>query len=292
MDRLMQEMYDELEDIQRDPYINREDRERGEQKVIGVIISYKQNELMQVMNSVASKYMKWSLAKDKFISEVVSYSNDITSKVNTGEITQDQAMRSLDQEIANLRKQDETLTRKQYRQAVVVKPVVNKVSKGKNGKDVIDVDLIVAGVGFVSGGLQFVTGVGVASSGASAPIGGLLIAHGINNVVENGYFLLYRESYTGPLKFIYEGVGALLGISAKDADVIYTVVDLSLSINGLLGLRLEEDAVRLYRYIDTDLLWGMKEMGIKLMTRNELLLEYYGDVNTIIGQYNSYKAAK
>lgn len=84
----------------------------------------------------------------------------------------------------------------------------------------------------------------------------------------------------------------MLGISAKDADVIYTVVDLSLSINGLLGLRLEEDAVRLYRYIDTDLLWGMKEMGIKLMTRNELLLEYYGDVNTIIGQYNSYKAAK
>lgn len=72
MDRLMQEMYDELEDIQRDPYINREDRERGEQKVIGVIISYKQNELMQVMNSVASKYMKWSLAKDKFISEVVT----------------------------------------------------------------------------------------------------------------------------------------------------------------------------------------------------------------------------
>lgn len=86
------------------------------------------------MNSVASKYMKWSLAKDKFISEVVSYSNDITSKVNTGEITQDQAMRSLDQEIANLRKQDETLTRKQYRQAVVVKPVVNKVSKGKTAR--------------------------------------------------------------------------------------------------------------------------------------------------------------
>jgi hypothetical protein len=56
MDRLMQGMYDELDEIKRDPYINREDRERGEQKVIGVIISYKQNELMQVMNSVAGKY--------------------------------------------------------------------------------------------------------------------------------------------------------------------------------------------------------------------------------------------
>ncbi|MDQ9126283.1 DUF4225 domain-containing protein [Serratia fonticola] len=284
----MQEMYDELEDIQRDPYINREDRERGEQKVIGVIISYKQNELMQVMNSVASKYMKWSLAKDKFISEVVSYSNDITSKVNTGEVTQDQAMRSLDQEIANLRKQDETLTRKQYRQAVVVKPIVKKVSKGKNGKDVVDVDLIIAGVGFVSGSLQFVTGVGVASSGASAPFGGLLIAHGINNIVENGYFLLYRESYTGPLKFIYEGVGALVGIDKKDADVIYTVVDLSLSINSLLGVRLEEDAVRLYRYVNTDLLWGLKETGIKLMSKGEFYFEVFGDLNTIVSQYRSY----
>ncbi|WP_447883401.1 DUF4225 domain-containing protein [Serratia fonticola] len=288
MDRLMQEMYDELEDIQRDPYINREDRERGEQKVIGVIISYKQNELMQVMNSVASKYMKWSLAKDKFISEVVSYSNDITSKVNTGEITQDQAMRSLDQEIANLRKQDEALIRKQYRQAVVVKPIVKKVSKGKNGKDVVDVDLIIAGVGFVSGSLQFVTGVGVASSGASAPFGGLLIAHGINNIVENGYFLLYRESYTGPLKFIYEGVGALVGIDKKDADVIYTVVDLSLSINSLLGVRLEEDAVRLYRYVNTDLLWGLKETGIKLMSKGEFYFEVFGDLNTIVSQYRSY----
>lgn len=288
MDRLMQEMYDELEDIQRDPYINREDRERGEQKVIGVIISYKQNELMQVMNSVASKYMKWSLAKDKFISEVVTYSNDITSKVNTGEITQAQAMRSLDQEIANLRKQDETLTRKQYRQAIVVKPVVNKVSKGKNGKDVVDVDLIIAGVGFVSGGLQFVTGVGVASSGASAPFGGLLIAHGINNIVENGYFLLYRESYTGPLRFIYEGVGALVGIDKKDADVIYTVVDLSLSINSLLGVRLEEDAVRLYRYVNTDLLWGLKEMGVKLMSKGEFYFEIFGDLNTMVSQYRSY----
>lgn len=288
MDRLMQEMYDELEDIQRDPYINREDRERGEKKVIGVIISYKQNELMQVMNSVAGKYMKWSLAKDKFISEVVSYSNDITSKVNTGEITQDQAMRSLDQEIANLRKQDEVLTRKQYRQAVIVKPVVQKVSKGKSGRDIIDVNLIIAGVGFVSGGLQFVTGVSIASSGASAPFGGLLIAHGINNIVENGYFLLYRESYTGPLKFIYEEVGGLLGISAKDADAIYTFVDFSVSINGLLGLRLEEDAIRLYRYIDTDLLWGLKEMGYKMMSKNELYLEFIGDMNSVTAQYRDY----
>nr|WP_082073642.1 DUF4225 domain-containing protein [Chania multitudinisentens] len=47
-----------------------------------------------------------------------------------------------------------------------------------------------------SNGLQFATEVRVASRGMSAPFGGLLIAHGINNIVKNGYFLLYRESYT------------------------------------------------------------------------------------------------
>lgn len=32
-------------------------------------LAVKQNELIQTMNCVASKYMEWSLAKDRFISE-------------------------------------------------------------------------------------------------------------------------------------------------------------------------------------------------------------------------------
>lgn len=39
--------------------------------------------------------------------------------------------------------------------------------------------------------------------------------------------------------------------------------------------------MRLYRYIDTDLLWGLKEMGVKLMSKNELYFEFLGSVNTI-----------
>lgn len=288
MERLINEMINELDAMDRNPYMNREDKERERNRVINAIINSKQNQLIQVMNSIASKYMKWSLAKDKFISEVISYSNDITSKTNTGELTLDVAVRLLDQELANLRKQDEILTRKQYRQAIVVKPVVKKVSKGRNGKEVVDVDVIIAGVGFVSGSLQFVAGVGIAGSGASAPLGGLLIAHGINNVIENGYFLLYRGNYTGPLKFVYEEVGALFDIEKRDADVIYTFVDLSISMNSLLGMRLEEDAVRLYRYVNTDLLWGLKEMGIKLMSKGEFYFEVFGDLNTFTSQYRNY----
>ncbi|OKP26695.1 DUF4225 domain-containing protein [Serratia fonticola] len=288
MDRLMQEMYDELEDIQRDPYINREDRERGEKKVIGVIISYKQNELMQVMNSVAGKYMKWSLAKDKFISEVVSYSNDITSKVNTGEITQDQAMRSLDQEIANLRKQDEAMTRKNVQQVILVKASIDDKRKNINDRVEGNIKLTIAGIGFVTSGLQVVVGVGMVGSVVGTMSGALLIAHGVNGVVENGYYLLYRKDYTGPVKFVYEGIGEQLGLSKRDSDVAYTVVDIALSVNGMLGYKLAEDAARLYRYINADLLWGLKEMGINSMSSMDIIVEVLGDINTIYSQKRSY----
>lgn len=282
MERLLEGMSSELDDVERNPYMNREDKERNRNRVMNAILNQKHNELMRIMNKVANKFIKWSLAKDKFISEIVNFSSCVIAKANTGEITLDHALILLDKELDNLRKQDEALTMKNYRQAIIVKPVTDKKMIGHNGKQIIDVNLIIAGVGFVSGGLQFVAGVGMVSTGISAPFGGLLIAHGVNNIIENGYFLLYREDYIGPLKFLYEEAGSFLGINAKDADVIYSFVDLSLSMNVLFGLRLEEDAARLYRYINADLLWGMKEMGLKLMTRNEMYLEFIGDANTII----------
>ncbi|MCD3096380.1 DUF4225 domain-containing protein, partial [Salmonella enterica] len=87
-------------------------------------------------------------------------------------------------------------------------------------------------------------------------------------------------SYTGPLKFLCEGVGAQFGLSKSDADVMYTAVDNALSINGIMSYKLTEDAARLYRYVNADLLWGLKSMGIKNMTTAEILLEIVGDINT------------
>ncbi|AHG20056.2 hypothetical protein Z042_10740 [Chania multitudinisentens RB-25] len=249
----------------------------------------RQNELAQVMNSVANKYVKWSLAKDHFISEVVSYSSDITSKINTNELSIVDAIHSLDEEIASLRCQDEMIARKQLKQVVIVKPVLDPVIKNRTTKRQENISLIIAGVGFVSGALQFVAGVGLVETGVGAGMGGLLIGHGINNVVENGYYLLYRENYTGPVKFVYEQVGQnIFGLNTRDSDVIYTFVDMGISVNVLLGYRLEPDMSRLLRYVNADLLTGLKHPGFKMMSGMDLLLETTGAFNTGYGQARSY----
>lgn len=247
----------------------------------------KQNELMQVMNSVASKYIKWSLAKDHFIQEIIRYSSQISRSAFAGASTLQEAIDSLDREIASLKKQDEELTKNQMRQFVVVRPVNVEHSRGSSSTDVVNVDLFIAGVGFISGGLQVVAGVGMMSSGAGMIPGVLLTLHGINNLIENGYYLLYQQSFTGPLRFIYEDVGELFGLDTKTSDTIYTLVDVGLSLNGMFGYKLTENAQRLYRYVNADLLWGMKTMGINLMGPGDRVIEILGDANTLIGQWRA-----
>ncbi|WP_114194785.1 DUF4225 domain-containing protein [Edaphovirga cremea] len=265
------------------------DETLGEERESVKILLDKQNELMRVMNSVADKYVKWSLAKDHFISEVISYSSDIVAKINTSELSVADAINSLDEEISALRHQDEMMSRNQLKQVVIVKPILDPLRRKRSAKTEEAISLIIAGIGFVSGGLQFVAGVGLIETGIGAGMGALLIGHGINNVVENGYYLLYRESYTGPVKFVYEQVGQnVFGSSARDADVIYTFVDVGLSINTLLGYRLEPDVYRLLRYVNADLLTGLKNPGYKMMGGLDLLFETTGAFNTGYGQTRSY----
>lgn len=266
---------------------NYEDPELTRKRILNEKLMDKQNELLQVMNSVANKYVKWSLAKDHFISEVIGYSSQINESVFSGSLSLQEAIDSIEHEITSLRKQDEELSKNQIQQVVVVHPVIKEHSRGDNGKDVINVDLTIAGIGFVSGGLQIVAGVGMVGTGAGAVPGALLIAHGINNVIENGYYLLYRQSYTGPVRLVYQGVGELFGLDTKESDIIYTLVDVGLSLNGMLGYKLAEDAQRLYRYVNEDLLWGMKKLGITLMGPGDIILEIWGDANTLLGQWRS-----
>lgn len=288
MEGFINHMIDELDDMERNPYLDREEKERARIRVLNAIINHKQNELMKIMNSVANKFIKWSLAKDKFISEVVSYSSTIRSKINTGEITQDEAVRLLDKELADLRKQDESMTRQNVKQAIIVKAAVEQKAKNINGRVDENIKLTIASIGFVTAGLQFVAGVGMVSTGLGITPGALMIAHGINNLVENGYYILYRKDYIGPVRFVYEGIGEQIGLSKRDSDVIYAAVDIALSVNGLLSYRLAEDATRLYRYVNADLLWGLKEMGINNMNTGEIIVEIGGDINTAYSQARNY----
>lgn len=250
----------------------------SDKQAITMLLMDKEIEINALITRVSNKFMKWSMAKDHFISEETRYLLDLHHKKLAGEMSETEIIHAMDNEMASLRTQDEAMSAKDVRQVIMVKPVSIKKA-GKN------VDLFIAGLGFISGGLQVVAGVGLVETG----FGGLMIAHGVNNVIENGYYLLYRQSYTGPLKFVYEGVGELFGINKQDSDVIYTVVDIALSVNGLLGCKLAEDTARLYRYINADLLWGMKETGYKTMSADELIVELIEDVNTVAGQHRAYQ---
>ncbi|MFJ5507505.1 DUF4225 domain-containing protein [Pectobacterium jejuense] len=265
------------------------DREIAETRSLDRDVFLLQNELDRIKNSVANKYIKGSPAKSRFISEVTAYSLDIISKMNTGELSPHEAIHSLEQEIAALKRQDEILAMGQMKQVIIAKPVVTEEDRNTRAREKTQrINLVIAGLGFVGGGLQLVAGAGIAGTGAGIIPGTLLMAHGFNNVIENGYYLIYRESYTGPVRFVYRQVGSQLGLSNRNSDIIYTFVDIGLSINGLLGYRLTEDAQRLYRFINADLLWGMKNMGMKLMSKNDIYLEIILDTNTLWGQYQSY----
>lgn len=251
-------------------------------------LAVKQNELIQIMNCVASKYMEWSLAKDQFISEVINYSSQINSNVFSGNLTEREAIEAIDLEITSLRRQDDELSKSQVKQVILLHPTYHERTRGSGGRETINVDLFIAGAGFIAGGLQVVSGIGMIGTGAGMIPGALLTAHGINNLIENGYYLLYRQTCTGPLRFVYEGLGELFGLDARDSDIFYTFVDVALSINGLLEYKLTEDAQRLYRYINADLLWGMKKMGVTLMGPGDLFIEIVGDLNTVVGQWRAY----
>ncbi|WP_016257950.1 DUF4225 domain-containing protein, partial [Yersinia pestis] len=175
-----------LDAVERNPYSNSEDKTRQRNNVMRSIMYNKQNELDQVKNSIASKFIKWSLIKDQFISEVTRYSSDITAKVNTGEITTETAIKLLDKELSDLRNQDEEMTRERVKQAVIIKASV-KENNNVERNEVIN--LVFAGVGFVTAGLQIVAGVGMVGSVVGSIPGTLLILHGANNIVESGYYI-------------------------------------------------------------------------------------------------------
>ncbi|KER01143.1 Protein of unknown function (DUF4225) [Photorhabdus temperata subsp. temperata Meg1] len=245
----------------------------------------KQNELIIVMNGVANKFIKWSLAKDHFINEVIAYSQDITAKINTGELSILEAIGLLEEEIKSLKEQDRMISQKNVKQAIVVQKEI--IDSPRNSKRREFDKLIIAGVGFISGGLQIVGGLTVTRLSRSG-YGGLLLAHGYNNIIENGYYILYREDYAGPVRFVYRQVAKeTFNMNERDADALYASVDIGISLTGMLTYQLLPDHQRLYRYINTDLLYGLKNRGIKMMSIEEIIIEIVSDISTVYGYMRS-----
>lgn len=242
----------------------------------------KECELDSLSRDVVRKFIGLSSAKYHFEQEIITLQESIRSRLSSRDISVDEAIYLLSNEIGSLKKQNNEISKGDVKQAIIVRP-----SKTNNENDVT-FDLVIASIGFIAGGLQFVAGAAMISTGLGAAAGALLVAHGVNNVVESGYYLLYRESYTGPVRFVYQGIGEAFGISKKNADLIYTFTDIGMSLNALLSYKLGEDDARLFRYINADLLTGLKQQGISSMSVVEIAAEFVGDINTATAQYRSY----
>lgn len=139
-------------------------------------------------------------------------------------------------------------------------------------------------VGFVGGGLQIFAGYGACYASVGLLCGSLgfgLVAQGINNMYENGYYLLYREDNSGYLRDGYRYVSKGLGYSNYEADMAYSVVDLTLSGWSLMNPQLKPGAWKLFDYMDDSLIASWKVMG-----KSGLFTEMVLDGFTIYSLYD------
>ena len=179
-----------------------------------------------------------------------------------------------------------------------VKGIVNDVAQGRKSseqglKDIKDeqnsllsqsMEVAQRGVGAIAGALQFVAGAGICygSVGTLCLFAGApMMAHGANNVYENGRNLWEGRSDTqGPVRKGYQEIAKIIGGGAFEGNMAYGTVDLGLSVYGLGRLILKPDAWRLFRYVHGDYVRGYQNSS-----KAALMLEVASDTITIETMY-------
>jgi len=130
--------------------------------------------------------------------------------------------------------------------------LVNDFKSGKKDKETVFKELqkekqslieqgnliLKKGIGFIAGVMQVTTGAGIcyASAAALCFIGGPMMAHGSNNLYENGkYFWDGDKDAVGFVRQGYQNTAEFLGYSKSHGDIAYYGADLALSAYGVLA---------------------------------------------------------
>jgi hypothetical protein len=141
-------------------------------------------------------------------------------------------------------------------------------------------DVAQKGVGVVAGAAQIYAGGSIcyASLGTLCVAFGVpLMAHGANNVYENGRNLLEGRSDTeGPVRDIYQSAAKVMGKGELEGNIAYGVADLGMSVYGLSRLALKPDSWRLFRYVREDYVRAYKSAST-----SSLVLEGVSDGITV-----------
>ncbi|WP_024696009.1 DUF4225 domain-containing protein [Pseudomonas syringae] len=124
-------------------------------------------------------------------------------------------------------------------------------------------------VGLAAGVLQVTGGVGVCYASAGmlcAVFGGAMIAHGANNIYENGRNLLEdRSDVEGPVRKGYQAVAKVAGKRECAGNTVYGMADLGLSAYGVFRLVIKPDAWRLFKYYDADKIRAYKTTPLAVL---------------------------
>ncbi|MPQ69544.1 MULTISPECIES: DUF4225 domain-containing protein [unclassified Pseudomonas] len=158
-------------------------------------------------------------------------------------------------------------------------------------KSLLSQSLAVAqkGVGAIAGAFQFATGAGIcyASAGTLCLFAGVpMMAHGTNNMYENGRNLLRGRSDTqGPVRKGYQAIAKTLGGGELEGNMAYGAMDLTMSAYGVGRMVLKPDSWRLFRYVNTDYIRAYKAIG-----KNSLVFEGVSDALTGRSMYLEYRS--
>lgn len=103
------------------------------------------------------------------------------------------------------------------------------------------------------------------------------LAHGLNNVYENGRNLSQgRNDVEGWVKQGYQKAAVALGYTEDEGTKAYFAGDIALSAAGMMRLVPKADAWRLFRYMRSD-----KEAAMKQMSNSSLLLEIFNSTYSL-----------
>ncbi|USI32380.1 DUF4225 domain-containing protein [Cronobacter sakazakii] len=230
-------------------------------------------ELRTLASTLSIKYFPDYRSRSVFLSEINSFIYEVSRDVQINCLSVRGAEQLFKDELQALNNQNYAISNeKAIFYAQIKKEKIDNI-----------VNLILKQVGFVGGGTQIIAGYGVCAASvgsACAAFGSSLVAHGINNMYENGYYLLYRKDRLGFTRQGYRYVANKLGYSNKEADYAYAGIDLTLSAYGLGRNVLREDSYRLFRHVNTDFIRGWREMG-----KVSLVTEMGVDSTTLYGTY-------
>lgn len=115
--------------------------------------------------------------------------------------------------------------------------------------------------GAYAGAMQIYGGISATRAGPGGFLyGGLMIAHGGNNIYENVRNLKEgRSDVEGPIRKAYQDIATYFGTTKSTGSMAYGYADIGLSGYGLFRLIKKKNAWRIFRYVRTDFRRGFEE---------------------------------